>query len=543
MAAEKQIPEKPENQKSDKQVENKSPEAITSLLKKLTSESRAEIREAIHALQKLGDPKTIPALKALGLRRLRATPAGQVVIVNEDETKAKDSLTGKKIKIDGLELIEPTVNNSIRRVANTAIFSIQLLSRDSAIRYRAARQLSREQESQTDLEGVIRRAYLLEKKSNIRKFLSLAIAKIDFEGNDEKKKIAAIKEFEKQNELSVKEKLKALLAKNDKGEYQEKSGETRAAAKAALETLSNTEFISNQINTLFFGLSYGSVLLLAAMGLAITFGVMGVINMAHGEMVMLGAMTTYSIQLIFQSYFPGAMEYFLLLAIPCAFLVSSLVGIGIEKTVVRHLYGRPLDTLLATWGISLIIIEIIRKTFGAQNVPVKVPDFLVGSTQIFGGVVIQYNRLAIIVFSIAVIGIVWTILRKTSLGLQVRAVTQNRSMAASMGISTKKVDMWAFGFGSGIAGLGGVALSQVVNVGPAMGQSIIIVCFLVVVLGGVGNLAGTVIGALLIGIVAKFIESFFGANLTDFVLLLFVIVFIQMRPQGMFPQKGRAAEN
>ncbi len=512
-----------------------------SLVRRLVSESRAEIREAIRALQKLADEKTIPALKALGARLLRATPDGRVVIVDEDEENARDVFSGAKVEIKGLTLREPRVNNSIRRAVNTAVFSIQLLARQRGLRYQAALQLSKESEPQTELEQVIRKAYSREKDPQIKRLLALALARIDFESSDTTRKIAAIKVFEEVSELSVKEKLQGLLEKDEQGHYKEKDARLRQAAQNALLSLRRIEFISTQINNLFFGLSYGSVLLLAAIGLAITFGLMGVINMAHGEMVMLGAVTTYTIQQIFQAYFPGAVDYFLLLAIPCAFIVSGLVGIGIERTVVRYLYGRPLDTLLATWGVGLVIIQAVRLTFGAQNVPVKVPEYLVGSMQVLG-VVIQYNRLAIILFSIVVVTLVWYILRRTSLGLQLRAVTQNRQMAASMGVPTRRIDMWAFGLGSGVAGLGGVALSQVVNVGPAMGQSIIIVCFLVVVLGGVGNLAGTVLGALTIGVASKFIESYFGANLTDFVLLVLVIVFIRMRPQGMFPQKGRAAE-
>jgi urea transport system permease protein len=294
---------------------------------------------------------------------------------------------------------------------------------------------------------------------------------------------------------------------------------------------------------LFYGISLGSVLLLAALGLAITFGLMGVINMAHGEMLMLGAYSTYMVQEFFLKYLPGMTEGYLFVALPLAFMIPCGVGMLLERTIIRYLYGRPLETLLATWGISLGLIQTVRLIFGAQNVEVRNPDWLSGGFQLAEGLVITYNRLAIIIFVVLVVGLVWFLLNKTPLGLQVRAVTQNRSTASAMGIFASRIDMWTFGLGSGIAGLGGLALTQVGNVGPELGQSYIVDSFLVVVLGGVGKLAGTVAGALSLGVVNKILEPFTGAVLGKIFMLALVILFIQKRPQGIFALKGRMMED
>ncbi|WP_288754974.1 urea ABC transporter permease subunit UrtB, partial [uncultured Pseudomonas sp.] len=292
----------------------------------------------------------------------------------------------------------------------------------------------------------------------------------------------------------------------------------------------------------FSGLSLGSILLLAALGLAITFGLLGVINMAHGEMLMLGAYSTYMVQVVVQRYAPGALEFYPLIALPVAFAVSAGVGMALERTVIRHLYGRPLETLLATWGISLILIQAVRLLFGAQNVEVSNPAWLSGGIQVLPNLILPYNRLVIIAFALAVVLLTWLLLNRTRLGLNVRAVTQNRNMAACCGVSTGRVDMLAFGLGSGIAGLGGVALSQVGNVGPDLGQSYIIDSFLVVVLGGVGQLAGSLWAAFGLGIANKLLEPQIGAVLGKILILALVILFIQKRPQGLFALKGRVID-
>jgi len=293
------------------------------------------------------------------------------------------------------------------------------------------------------------------------------------------------------------------------------------------------------LETLFFGLSLGSVLLLAAIGLAITFGVMGVINMAHGEMIMLGAYTTY----VIQQAFPGLIEYSLAIAVPAAFLVSGAVGVALERSVIRFLYGRPLETLLATFGISLVLQQAVRSIFSPLNRSVTTPDWMSGALEVNAALSLTYNRLTIIVFTFVLLLMIVALLRYTSFGLRMRAVTQNRTMASAMGIRTNWVDALTFGFGSGIAGIAGVALSQLTNVGPNLGQQYIVDSFMVVVFGGVGNLWGTTLGAMTLGIANKVMEPWSGAVLGKILILVFIILFIQKRPSGMFALKGRAAEN
>ena len=290
------------------------------------------------------------------------------------------------------------------------------------------------------------------------------------------------------------------------------------------------------------GISLGSVLLLAALGLAITYGLMGVINMAHGELIMVGAYTTYVVQNLFRTYLPNAFDWYLLCAVPTAFAMAGLVGMALERSVIRWLYGRPLETLLATWGISLVLMQSARTIFGAQNVPVENPAFMSGGIQILSNVVLPWSRIVIIFFAIAVVIGVWLLLTRTRLGLFVRGVTQNRAMASCVGVPTARVDAWAFGLGSGIAGLAGCALSQIGNVGPDLGQAYIVDSFMVVVLGGVGQLIGTVYAALGLGFANKLLESWSGAVLAKIVVLVFIIIFIQKRPQGLFALKGRAVE-
>jgi urea transport system permease protein len=312
-----------------------------------------------------------------------------------------------------------------------------------------------------------------------------------------------------------------------------------AAASAAIVSIEDRERVVSFVGDLVHGVSLASVLLFAALGLAITFGLMGVINMAHGEMLMLGAYTTYCVQLLFEKYWPASIGAYLLLAVPLAFAVTTAVGIVLERVVIRHLYGRQLETLLATWGISLVLIQTVRLLFGAQNVSVANPQWLAGGVEVAHGLVLPYSRIGVVVFVVLVSLAVWALLGRTRLGLLVRAVTQNRGMAACLGVPTSRVDTWIFGLGCGIAGLGGVALSQLGNVGPELGQGYIIDSFMVVVLGGVGRLAGCVAAALGLGIINKLLEPFAGAVLGKIAVLLLVILFIQRRPQGLFALKGR----
>jgi len=313
----------------------------------------------------------------------------------------------------------------------------------------------------------------------------------------------------------------------------------RAAAAAAVSRIDRARTLYGGVETLFFGLSLGSVLVLAAIGLAITFGVMGVINMAHGELMMLGAYTTYVVQTLMPQHIGAS----ILVAIPAAFLVAGLAGVILERSIIRFLYGRPLETLLATFGVSLVLQQLVRSIFTANNRDVETPAWMSGSLQLGDALAITYNRLYIVIFTMIVFAILLAVLRRTKLGLEIRAVSQNRAMARAMGIRSEWVDAMTFGLGSGIAGVAGVALSQLTNVGPNLGQSYIIDSFMVVVFGGVGNLWGTLIGGMSMGIVNKLLEPYAGAVLGKIFVLVALILFIQSRPRGLFPQTGRAAEN
>ena len=312
--------------------------------------------------------------------------------------------------------------------------------------------------------------------------------------------------------------------------------------QASLAQIQSGLALGEYLGAAFTGISLGSILLLAALGLAITYGLMGVINMAHGELIMIGAYATYMVQGAFRQYLPGAFDWYLIAAIPVAFAASAAVGAIMERSVIRWLYGRPLETLLATWGISLMLMQLVRSVFGAQNVGVENPSWMSGSVQLLPNLSLPWNRMLIVVFAALVVFGVAMVISKTRLGLFVRGVTQNRAMAACMGVNTARVDTYAFALGSGIAGLAGCALSQIGNVGPDLGQSYVVDSFMVVVLGGVGQLAGTVYAALGLGVMNKVLEGWSGAVLAKIMVLGFIIVFIQKRPQGIFALKGRSAE-
>ena len=322
----------------------------------------------------------------------------------------------------------------------------------------------------------------------------------------------------------------------------EPDARVRAAADESLNSISHRMKVGDLLGQAFMGLSLGSILLLAALGLAITYGLLGVINMAHGEMLMLGAYCTWMVQQLMGQFFPHGLAWYPVIALPVAFLLTAAVGMLLERGVIRHLYGRPLETLLATWGISLMLIQLVRMTFGAQNLEVANPAWLSGGIQVYANLILPWNRIVVLGFAMLVLFFTWLLLNKTRLGLRVRAVTQNRNMAACCGVPTGRVDMLAFGLGSGIAGLGGVALSQLGNVGPELGQSYIIDSFLVVVLGGVGQLVGSVAAAFGLGIFNKILEPQVGAVLGKIIILVLIILFIQKRPQGLFALKGRVID-
>ncbi len=361
--------------------------------------------------------------------------------------------------------------------------------------------------------------------------------------SDRDTRIGAIRILGRSNNSNAKTLLLSVLEKKDDGTYAEADEAIRIEAQKSLRAVEGRLAWGDKLGVLFSGISLGSILLLAALGLAITYGLMGVINMAHGELIMIGAYTTYVIQNQFRAHMPGIFDWYLLCAVPGAFLAAALVGIVLERTVIRFLYGRPLETLLATWGISLFLIQLVRTIFGAQNVQVENPAWMSGGVEIMTNVVLPYSRIAIIFFAALVLVSVWLMLTRTRLGLFVRGVTQNRTMASCVGVRTPRVDMLAFGLGSGIAGLAGCALSQIGNVGPDLGQSYIVDSFMVVVLGGVGQLAGTVYAGLGLGILNKVLEGWSGAVLAKIAILVFIIIFIQKRPQGLFALKGRVTEN
>jgi urea transport system permease protein len=460
-----------------------------------------------------------------------------VFIVDND--RALDPATGKTGPLpDGIEGI--TVNNRLRGAVDGALSGLRLLSADPTVRMAAALDLQKSADpAQLPL---ISRALEKETNPNIKSILQLVAATANLQSPDAATRRAAVEALATSTNASLKPTLARMLEKNPDGSYVEPDESVRIAVVGTVSAidarLARTEFVGN----LFYGISLGSVLLLAALGLAITFGLMGIINMAHGELLMIGAYTTYVCQTLFRMYFPGAVDLYLLAALPAAFLAAGAVGIALERTVIRWLYGRPLETLLCTWGISLMLMQSVRSIFGAQNVEVANPSWMSGGITIMGSLVLSYNRIAIIVFAMLVVAAVWAILNKTRLGLFVRAVTQNRRMADCVGVSTGKIDMMTFGLGSGIAGLGGVALSQLGNVGPDLGQNYIVDSFMVVVLGGVGPLAGTVIAALGLGGINKFLEPVAGAVLAKIAILVFIIIFIQKRPQGLFALKGRSVE-
>ncbi|PVZ16377.1 MULTISPECIES: urea ABC transporter permease subunit UrtB [unclassified Pseudomonas] len=427
------------------------------------------------------------------------------------------------------------LNNRLRGLAETALASQRLLAGTPEQRLEAARQLQNsarpeqlpwlQQQAAQAPEGALRSA------------LNLALANLQLTANDAQVRLQAVRLLGETGEPMAQARLQNLLAGDT-----ETDTAVRTAAQTSLAQIKRQLMIGEWLGQAFSGLSLGSILLLAALGLAITFGLLGVINMAHGEMLMLGAYATYCVQLLCQRYAPGWLEWYPLLALPVAFGVTAAVGMALERTIIRHLYGRPLETLLATWGISLMLIQAVRVLFGAQNVEVANPAWLSGGLQVLPNLVLPWNRLVIIGFASAVVLLTWLLLNKTRLGLNVRAVTQNRNMAACCGVPTGRVDMLAFGLGSGIAGLGGVALSQVGNVGPDLGQGYIIDSFLVVVLGGVGQLAGSVWAAAGLGVANKLLEPQIGAVLGKILILALVILFIQKRPQGLFALKGRVID-
>ena len=420
-----------------------------------------------------------------------------------------------------------------------ALAGAQLHAADAGSRLAAARRL--QQTNDPSRLPLIAQALATERDPTVRAALEIAQARLELQSADPAARRHAVELLGRSDDAAFRPVLAALMQQRD-GAYAEPDAGVREAAADALRRIDRRLATVEWAGNLFYGLSLGSVLLLAALGLAITFGLMGVINMAHGELLMIGAYVTYVVQTLFRAWLPGWLDWYVAAALPLAFLVTALVGMALERTVIRWLYGRPLETLLATWGISLMLMQGVRSLFGAQNVEVGNPGWMSGGVTVLGGLVLSYNRLVIIGFALAVVALVWVLLNHTRLGLFVRAITQNRRMADCTGVPTGRVDMLAFGLGSGIAGLAGVALSQLGNVGPDLGRGYIVDSFMVVVLGGVGQLAGTVIAALGLGGVNKFLEPYAGAVMAKITILALIVLFVQKRPQGLFAPRGRSVE-
>jgi urea transport system permease protein len=507
-------------------------DAVDDTLAKFLDDKFPQTAAAIGELAAEAPPQAAAILEALGDNRLLIDPADHIVAYKTAAGALLNAKTGEPVQgVDAAAFKKVRVNNALRSTIEGAMGSLTLANPDPEKRLAAAEDVFRTH----DAKALPALQAQLGKESDRRVAAALKLAQASI--------------FATSDTASPQDRLSAIATLKERGDQDAQSlidgiaqratdPAVKSAAASALGAIHTRLALWGVAQNLWYGLSASSVLLLAAIGLAITFGVMGVINMAHGEMVMLGAYSTYVVQTLLP---PSLQNWSLAFAIPLAFVVAGAVGIAIERLVIRFLYTRPLETLLATWGVSLILQQLVRSLFGASNRQVSNPPFMSGAFDV-GGLSITTNRLWIIVLSAVVFIGLQLVLRATPFGLQMRAVTQNRRMAASMGISTARIDMLAFGLGSGVAGIAGVALSQIDNVSPNLGQGYIIDSFMVVVFGGVGNLWGTAFGALLIGLANKLLEPLIGAVQGQIVLLIFIILFIQRRPRGLFALRGRAVE-
>jgi urea transport system permease protein len=504
----------------------------------LDDESFTKKIEAINVLAGSNHERAVRVLNAMDVGLLFTLKSDNTIVIAEPKSDVyviENAITGEALgQVQKSDLKKIKMNNRVRGVIKGVLGGMTLLSKDYDIRKKAINAVfvSRTE----DLLPILEQALAREEDKGLKSRLQLTVAAINLENSkDETVLLKALDVLQETPIPDVRSILSGFIASSP-------SEKMKIAAQATLDSVENSLSVWEYVGNLYRGLSLGSVLLLAAVGLAITFGVMGVINMAHGEMVMLGAYSTFVVQEVFRNYMPELFDWSLLVAIPFAFLVAGSVGVAMERGIIRFLYGRPLETLLATWGVSLMLQQLMRTIFGPTNQDVSSPHWMSGAIEFSNGLSFTYNRLWIIVFSLLVVAGVTLILRKTYFGLQMRAVTQNRAMANSMGIKSGWVDAMTFGLGSGIAGMAGVALSQIDNVSPNLGQAYIIDSFMVVVFGGVGNIMGTVVGAFSLGIVNKFMEPMAGAVLAKILVLIALILFIQKRPRGLFALKGRSVE-
>ncbi len=475
------------------------------------------------------DARTQVYLQALADDAVKLA-GGRALIVRDGA--AQDPVTGATVPLpdDAQDIIN---NNRMRGELDTALAALKLFSNDAKERAAAVQALKGEVDASR--LPLIERALASETVPGLKAQLELLKASVMLAADDAGKRAAAARQLAAAPSPAV----RALLLERQR---EETDPAVKSALSKALTEVDAGLAWGERLGTIFTGISLGSILLLVALGLAITYGLMGVINMAHGELMMLGAYATYVVQRVFQANFPGAFDWYLLAAVPVSFAVAALVGAALERGVIRYLYGRPLETLLATWGISLMLMQAVRTMFGAQNVAVENPVWMSGGVQVLPNLQLPFNRLVILAFAIAVLVAMALLISRTRLGLFVRGVTQNRPMASCMGVHTARVDTYAFALGSGIAGLAGCALSQIGNVGPDLGQAYIVDAFMVVVVGGVGQLAGAVVAAMGLGVLTKFLEGWAGAVLAKIAVLVIIIIFIQRRPQGLFAIRGRSAE-
>jgi urea transport system permease protein len=509
-------------------------QSFNEALARFAADSYAETEGAINGMAASGNAQAAPVLEALQAGRLLFNADDKKIYIRDRSDRLLDAATGAPVAgAAPADLKQVRLNNRIRRTIDAALGSLTLMAPDAGKRLEAAQAVfkSRDATALPALETAIGK----EGDARVKRALMAARAAVilnlsDAKESDKLEAVATLKDRGDQDALGV---LGGLPG--------DTAPAVRKAANDAIAAIQSQLELWNAVQNAWYGLSLGSVLLLAAIGLAITFGVMGVINMAHGEMVMIGAYVTFVVQEVIRTRNPALFDYSLAIAIPLAFVVAGLIGILIERSIIRFLYGRPLETLLATWGLSLVLQQAVRTAFGPTNREVGNPSFMSGAFEV-GHIAITYNRLWIICFTLAVFAGLLGLLRFTRLGLEMRAVTQNRAMAASMGIATHRIDALTFGLGSGIAGIAGVALSQIDNVSPNLGQGYIIDSFMVVVFGGVGNLWGTLVGAFTLGIANKFLEPYAGAVLGKIAILVLIILFIQKRPRGLFALKGRAVE-
>ncbi|MDX6042183.1 urea ABC transporter permease subunit UrtB [Scandinavium lactucae] len=475
-------------------------------------------------------PQRLPLLQALAAESVRRDEANHAFSIGSGQPQP----LGEAVTPTG-ELTPVRLTNRLRNLVAGALATHQLVSDSVTQRLAAAKTLQRD--ASPDLLPMLEKRLKVERDDGVKQQLEMTLANLQLTSPEAAVRKLAVMRLGHSGDPQT----QARLLPYTDVQHEPDAG-VRAAAADSLQHIQQRLFWGDILGQAFMGISLGSILLLAALGLAITYGLLGVINMAHGEMLMLGAYSTWLVQQGLSQFAPQWLAFYPLLALPVAFGITGGIGMLLERTIIRHLYGRPLETLLATWGISLMLIQLVRMLFGAQNVEVANPGWLSGGIQALPNLILPWNRLVVIGFVLLVLFFTWLILNKTRLGLHVRAVTQNRAMAACCGVPTGRVDMLAFGLGSGIAGLGGVALSQLGNVGPELGQGYIIDSFLVVVLGGVGQLAGSVAAAFGLGIFNKILEPQLGAVLGKILILVLIILFIQKRPQGLFALKGRVID-